>query len=430
MFSLDCLRGRYSSAGMRELPPPDFPATREAAVDRMNAFLPRAGRAYAERRNYTLPGHRDVSRLSPYIRHRVLTEEELLSAVLQRHPPAVADKFVQEVFWRTYWKGWLEMRPSVWIGYRRGVARALDRLATESGLRRCWEAACEGSTGIDGFDAWARELVETGYLHNHARMWFASIWVFSLRLPWELGADFFLRHLLDGDPASNTLSWRWVAGLQTVGKTYVARPDNIAAYTAGRHNPIGLATSALPLAAGPPPILQALPEGAPFRHGPAQGLLITEEDLSPNWLLDDGLAPVATAILESADGRSSLSVSPEVKRFTAGLCSDLIARESSRLGAVSSVACTQDIVVWARRAGIAEVIAPYIPTGPAADATEGLARALADKDIRLSCPIRRYDLSAWPHAKHGFFRFREAIPTLLGDIGLATHLTASGRQNG
>ncbi len=68
----------------------------------------------------------------------------------------------------------------------------------------------------------------TGYLHNHARMWFASIWIFTLRLPWELGADFFLRHLLDGDPASNTLSWRWVGGMQTMGKTYLARADNIA----------------------------------------------------------------------------------------------------------------------------------------------------------------------------------------------------------
>jgi deoxyribodipyrimidine photo-lyase len=65
-----------------------------------------------------------------------------------------------------------------------------------------------------------QELVETGYLHNHARMWFASIWIFTLRLPWELGADFFLRHLLDGDAASNTLSWRWVAGLHTKGKHY------------------------------------------------------------------------------------------------------------------------------------------------------------------------------------------------------------------
>ena len=71
-------------------------------------------------------------------------------------------------------------------------------------------------------------------------MWFASIWIFSLGLPWTLGADFFLRHLVDGDPASNTLSWRWVAGLHTRGKTYAARAENIARYTEGRFHPQGL----------------------------------------------------------------------------------------------------------------------------------------------------------------------------------------------
>ena len=92
-------------------------------------------------------------------------------------------------------------------------------MAKQSGLRRAFEGAVTGSTGIDGFDDWARELTHTGWLHNHARMWFAFIWIFTLELPWALGADFFLRHLVDGDPASNTLSWRWVAGLYTRAKS-------------------------------------------------------------------------------------------------------------------------------------------------------------------------------------------------------------------
>jgi deoxyribodipyrimidine photo-lyase len=106
---------------------------------------------------------------------------------------------------------------------------ALNRLATEPGLRRQWPRPPAGrDRDRRVFDDWAQELVATGYLHNHARMWFASIWIFTLRLPWELGADFFLRHLIDGDPASNTLSWRWVGGLHTPGKTYLATADNIA----------------------------------------------------------------------------------------------------------------------------------------------------------------------------------------------------------
>jgi deoxyribodipyrimidine photo-lyase len=400
---------------MTERAPPDFPPSRDAALTRMAEFLPRAGRAYAGRRNHALPGHRDVSRLSPYVRHRVLTEEELLTATLQRHSPETAEKFVAEVFWRTYWKGWLEMRPAVWADYRRGVEAALDRVATEAGLRRGWEAACEGRTGIAGFDDWAQELVETGYMHNHARMWFASIWIFTLRLPWELGADFFLRHLLDGDAASNTLGWRWVGGLHTQGKTYLARADNIASYTGGRFAPEGLARSAPPLPPGPPAPRVVLPAGAVLRPGPAQGLLVTEDDLSPGWLLDAGLAPVATATQQASAGRSPLTVAPQVEGFTAALIADLVAREP-RLGPVTPVMDTRDVVRWATRAGLAEVVAPHVPVGPAADALAGLGPALSDAGIRLTLPLRPYDASAWPHATHGFFRFREAIPALIADL--------------
>ena len=181
-------------------------ATRQAGLDQLKAFIPHAGANYAKRRNYDFgPGqHSAVSQLSPYIRHRLIREDEVLRAVLDQHSSQNAEKFIQEVFWRTYWKGWLEMRPSVWGAYWAELALAWDQVQTQSGLRSEWEAACKGETGIECFDAWARELAQTGYLHNHSRMWFASIWIFTLRLPWALGADFFLRHLLDGDPASNT----------------------------------------------------------------------------------------------------------------------------------------------------------------------------------------------------------------------------------
>ena len=214
-----------------------FEPTHTAALERLNAFVPKAGEDYAANRNYDDTAH--VSTLSPYIRHRILTEEDVLQAVLAQHSPRAAEKFVQEVYWRTYWKGWLELRPTVWTQYRADLRAARNRVQTEGGLRRNWEAACRGETGIDAFDHWATQLVDTGYLHNHARMWFASIWIFTLQLPWVLGADFFLRHLIDGDPASNTLSWRWVGGMQTKGKTYLARPSNIEKYTNGRFSRAG-----------------------------------------------------------------------------------------------------------------------------------------------------------------------------------------------
>ena len=144
--------------------------------------------------------------------------------------PSGAEKFLGETCWRTYWKGWLELRPGVWSDYRAEVRGLVDRSTTTGRSATGTRPPPPGGSGIGCVDAWAGELAEVGYLHNHARMWFASLWIFTLGLPWELGADFFLRHLLDGDPASNTLSWRWVAGLQTRGKTYLA--------TAGEHRQV------------------------------------------------------------------------------------------------------------------------------------------------------------------------------------------------
>ena len=181
--------------------------TRAEGLTRLAEFVPRAGRAYATTRN-TDPGPDalgGVSGLSPWLKRRVLSEREVVDAVLDAHAPSSCEKFVQEVFWRSYFKGWLEHRPQVWGSYQTGLAADRDASGADPDLAR----ALAGETGIDAFDAWVRELRATGHLHNHARMWFASIWIFTLRLPWRLGADFFLSELLDGDAASNTLSWRW-----------------------------------------------------------------------------------------------------------------------------------------------------------------------------------------------------------------------------
>ncbi|MCC3752000.1 MAG: DNA photolyase FAD-binding protein, partial [Halorhodospira halophila] len=217
----------------------DQTPTRAAGEARMATFAPRMGRVYASGRNHDRgPGaHRDVSGLSPWLRRRLVLEADVVAAALDTHGPESAEKFVQEVIWRGYFKGWLERRPAVWADYRRGLDADLAALVRDRRLARAVEAAEGGATGLDCFDAWVTELVETGYLHNHARMWFASIWIFTLGLPWRVGADFFLRHLVDGDPASNTLGWRWVAGLHTRGKPYAAKAWNIAKFSGGRFAP-------------------------------------------------------------------------------------------------------------------------------------------------------------------------------------------------
>ncbi len=390
----------------------DFVPTRTAALEKLARFVPHAGADYAKLRNYDLGAgqHTHVSTLSPYLRHRLITETEVLEAVLTRHSLRTAEKFVQEVFWRTYWKGWLEMRPGVWLDYMTERSNAWNSVQTQSGLRMRWEEACEGRTGIDAFDNWARELVETGYLHNHARMWFASIWIFTLRLPWALGADFFLRHLLDGDAASNTLSWRWVAGLQTHGKTYLARASNIAKYTEGRFEPQGLAPDAVPLPGREHPPRQALTVPDIVDPKLRTGLLITPEDLSPGFVADVMREPAAVAMTSHRTGMSHLQMSDTVLNWERHAMNDTASRWRNALGEIEWV---NDLSDWARSHNLEQIVTAETPVGVEAQALDSLEGQSGLKVVKIRRP---YDRAAWPHATHGFFRFKEKIPALIGEI--------------
>lgn len=381
---------------------------RIAALEQLKAFLPRTGRDYAARRNYDLGAgrHDGVSCLSPYLRHRLVLEQEVIAAVTARFSPSTAEKFIAEVFWRTYFKGFLERRPTIWVNTLAEVERLQLEVERDGRLRADLDDAEAGRTGIDCFDAWARELVDTGYLHNHARMWFASIWIFTLRLPWELGADFFLRHLIDGDPASNTLSWRWVGGLHTKGKTYLARPDNIAKYTEGRFQPRGLAAHAEPLFEDDEHPLLATPTGDLPPDGPVL-LVLTEEDGRPETF---GLNVAATVRTTSAKGRSPHAVSADVMEFTDGVVADA----AKRVGDGPLIAMAADPLAEAADAAGTRVIAtPYCPVGPAATRWASARNTLEQRGYRFHALLRQEDASAWPHADRGFFKIKKAIPKLL-----------------
>lgn len=401
-----------------------FEPTRAAGLARLQRFIPLAGRNYAALRNYDagMGYHEAVSGLSPYLRARLISEEDVLGAILERHSAKDAQKFVEEVFWRAYWKGWLEMRPQVWRTYQRYVMRALDEIQTQSGLRSAWEDACHGRTGIECFDAWARELVETGYLHNHARMWFASIWIFTLRLPWELGADFFLRHLLDGDPASNTLGWRWVAGLHTSGKHYVARAENIAKFTRGRFDPAGELNEAAVAQSGPPnPERGALVLNTEIAALPDRlrvGVVLHDEDMSPAHVVERvsraGMV-VASTTLNGRNGLSPLSVSERVLSFSNEGLREVATRHESDLGTLTASSGVDALRDWAKTNDLERIVTSHAPQGPVRDMLDAVSR---DLDIGVDHVARPYDVAAWPHATHGFFRFRKAIPDLLGRMGL------------
>ncbi len=396
--------------------------TREAALARLAAFAPAMGRAYAAGRNHDRgPADRsNVSCLSPHVRHRLVTEAELVAAAYDHHSPAACEKFVQEVFWRTYWKGWLEQRPSVWLRYQADLARTVDDLATQGGLRRAFEDAVSGRTGIACFDAWARELVETGYLHNHTRMWFASIWIFTLRLPWVLGADFTYRHFMDGDPASNTLSWRWVAGLHTRGKHYLARASNIAEYTAGRFDPAGeLDERAAPLEEDTPTPAMPLPPADIAPEGKV-ALLLTEEDcLAETWALGRARVVALGAFATPAE-RSPLGLGVMAERFTAGAIEDGLARAGEVFAArPERLADAAAVAAWAKASGAEAVVTAYAPVGPVADRLAALAPVLPAEGVRLLRLRRAWDEAIWPHATRGFFQVKDRIPALLRTLGHA-----------
>ncbi len=402
----------------------DLTATRAHGLMKLQAFSPAMGRRYANGRNFDHgPGkHTAVSTLSPWVRRRLVTEAEVVAAALAAHGPEDAEKFIEEVFWRGYFKGWLERRPQVWASYRIGLQSDLAALEGDRRLRRDVARAEDGNTGHDWFDAWAGELVETGYLHNHARMWFASIWIFTLGLPWRLGADFFYRHLLDGDAASNTLGWRWVAGLHTRGKPYRAQAWNIKTYTGQRFAPrdsdldevvAGLEATEPD---GLPPLLP-LREFKPPQPGLPTGLLITEEDCSVEDFAFDGLVVRAAATLSAGHLRSALPVADSVARFENAALADAAAR--AQLSATALRADHPDALArWASAAGVEQIITPYIPRGPLHDWMTEAAPYLAARGITLAEWRRDWDGAIWPHASAGFFKVKQQIPRILAELKL------------
>ena len=375
-----------------------FPLTRSAALERLERFVQRAGSAYAARRNLVdaSGNHANVSRLSAALRRRLIGEDEVVRSVLAHHRLEKAEKFIAEVFWRTYWKGWLEQRPGVWSAYLADVG------AFHPGTTIA--EAMAGRTGIDAFDHWARELAATGYLHNWARMQVASIWVFTLGLPWQLGAQWFFDKLVDADPASNTLSWRWVAGLHTPGKTYLADADRIAAMTGGRFRPDGLASSAR--------------NSQNFSHPPRSPVrtAVTPDSRLP------------TLVLVTPEDCSLETVLPDLDVRAVVVADDLAASEWDRtalddaaLRAAAHWQCPVGVanpVAFATLHGCTQVVTGFAPVGPVAAALDALQSRLVANGMVLAEHQRTWDRLCWPHCGKGFFNLKIEIPRLLEALEL------------
>jgi hypothetical protein len=403
--------------------------SRAEGLARLEAFLPRAGADYAERRNFVEgAAHANVSGLSPWVQKRLVLEEEIVTAARGRWGFRGAEKFIQEVYWRTYWKGWLEQRPEAWVRWREAVPRLRDGLKGER--RAAWEAACAGRTDIACFNAWARELAATGWLHNHARMWFASVWVFTLRLPWELGAAFFYEHLLDGDAASNTLSWRWVAGLQTPGKTYLARADNIAKYQGIEYAPPDGGLAAEPFLIEEAPLgrvslpgratgwRRALEDAGLGGGGRRAGLWLHPEDLAPE---SGGLAdaPVAGVFAGWPAGIAARAGwGPGVESWTRAALAEGAARAGAWFGcgmvAGGEGDLAETLAGWAAAERLEVVLAHEPALGPWRDEARAVEAALEKAGVRAIWIRRERDAEWWPHATRGYFPFWEEVKRVEG----------------
>ena len=199
----------------------------DEANDLLDNFIFNHLNSYHQLRNYDygIENRTNVSQISKYTSHRILYEFDIIEK-LKKYDKK--QKYTDEILWRIYWKGYLENYKSIWFEYINFKENSNNSYLISS--------AMNGKTGIDCFDTWIEELRENNYLHNHSRMWFASIWIFTFRLPWQIGAMLFMKHLSDGDAASNTLSWRWVAGMHTNKKPYIASKENINKYTKNRFN--------------------------------------------------------------------------------------------------------------------------------------------------------------------------------------------------
>ena len=195
-----------------------FPPTRQAALARVNDVRPSD---YARSRN-ALEGA--VTGLSPYITHGFVSLPEVLAGVTAKHPLDVQHKFVFELGWREYFRHvWAFRGEEIFESLREGLLPQTSYSALLPADIR------QAATGVPVIDMAVRTLYATGYLHNHVRMWLASYVVHVRKVDWRIAADWLYGHLLDGDLASNHLSWQWVAGTGS-SKAYLFNADNVARY--------------------------------------------------------------------------------------------------------------------------------------------------------------------------------------------------------
>ncbi len=375
----------------------NFETSRNLAIEKLNRFIDQNLSEYSRLRNFDFgPNKRsNISCLSPYITHGIITELEVIKKSLNKFSFSKNEKFIQEVLWRIYWKGWLELRPNVWTDYLHELKKTRDEYKDNSDYKN----AIEGNTNLECFNEWVNELKEKNYLHNHARMWFASIWIFTLKLPWQLGAEFFMKHLYDGDAASNTLGWRWVAGIQTPGKNYLASEWNIKKFTNNRFNNIKLNENATSKISSKTYSVARLEFNNP-QILEKKNLLIFENNLSFEITDFSNHKFEKIFLISNKNENRSIKLSEKVIKFK----SQLIEDQKKRLEEKTT---TSEIIDISEIQNIKETSYGLYPT-----VGENLDYINAN-NIKINFLFRKIDQYSWQYCNKGFFNFKNYIPKII-----------------
>ena len=374
----------------------NFEPSRAKALDRLESFVENNLAEYSKLRNFDFgPDKRsNVSCLSPYITHGIVNEQEIIKKSLGKFSFSKNEKFIQEVLWRTYWKGWLELRPNVWSDYLTELIKIKENLKNNQNYKN----AIEGKTKIDCFNQWVIELKENNYLHNHTRMWFASIWIFTLELPWQLGAEFFMQHLYDGDAASNTLGWRWVAGVQTQGKHYLASEWNIKKFTANRFNNIKLNENAPPKVSEKTYSIIKQDFSNP-QNIEDKSLLIFDNNLSFEITDFQNFKFKKVYLISNENDNRSIKLSEKVIKFKSLLIED----QKQRLKAKS---INYEVISISEIKDIQNCYSLYPSVGENLD-------YLNLNNSKITFLYRKLDQYSWQYCNKGFFNFKNYIPKII-----------------
>ena len=375
----------------------NFGTSRASAIEKLDKFVDQNLLEYSRLRNFDYgPNNRsNISCLSPYITHGVISELEVIKKSLNKFSFTKNEKFIQEVLWKTYWKGWLELRPSVWTDYLNELKKMREEFKDNSNYKN----AIDGKTEIECFNEWVNELKENGYLHNHARMWFASIWVFTLELPWQLGAEFFMKHLYDGDAAANTLGWRWVTGIQTQGKNYLASEWNIKKFTNNRFNNINLNENAAPKTNNKVYSALKLNFNNP-QNFEEKNLLIFENNLSFEISEFNNQKFKKIFLISNKNENRTIELSAKLLKFKSQLIEDQKKRLEEK-----SIHC--EIIDLSEIRNINETSYGLYPT-----VGENLDY-INSNNFKIDFLYRKLDQFSWQYCNKGFFNFKNYIPKII-----------------